>query len=84
MKFENKVYDVLKWLCLIALPAASVFYAALDGAFGWGYTETVTTVIAAVSAFLGSLIGISTKSYSNDILALDAEVETIVEEDINA
>ena len=84
MKFDNKVYDVLKWLCLIALPAVSVFYAALDGAFGWGYTETVTTVLAAVGAFLGSLIGISAKSYSNDTLVLDAEVETIVEEDANA
>jgi hypothetical protein len=40
-----------------------VFYAALDGAFGWGYTQTVTTVIAAVSTFLGALIGISTKAY---------------------
>lgn len=84
MKFDNKVYDVLKWLCLIALPAASVFYAALDGAFGWGYTETVTTVIAAVGAFLGSLIGISAKSYGNDIVVLDAEVEIPVEEDANA
>lgn len=77
MKFENKVYDVLKWLCLIALPAASVFYAALDGAFGWGYTETVTTVIAAVGAFLGSLIGISAKSYSGEAIDLNAEVETV-------
>lgn len=65
MKFENKVYDVLKWICLIALPACSVFYAALDGAFGWGYTDTVTTVLAAIAAFMGSLIGISTKSYKD-------------------
>lgn len=66
MAFENKVYDVLKWLCLIFLPAAAVFYAALDGAFGWGYTETVSTVIAAVAAFIGALIGVSTKSYNAD------------------
>ena len=66
MKFDNKVYDVLKWMCLIFFPALSVFYAALDGAFGWGYTVTVCTVIAAVEAFLGSLIGISTKSYNGE------------------
>ena len=66
MKFENSVYDVLKWACLIFLPAASVFYAALDGAFGWGYTQTVTTVIAAVTTFLGTLIGISTKAYTSE------------------
>lgn len=64
MMFDNKVYDALKWLCLIGLPAVSVLYAALDGVFGWGYTETVTTVIAATATFIGTCIGISTKSYN--------------------
>lgn len=59
MRLENKVYDVLKWMCLIFLPAASVLYSALDGVFGWGYGKEVTTVIAAVSTFIGSLIGLS-------------------------
>ena len=66
MKLNDALYDVLKWLCLIALPAASVFYAALDGAFGWGYTQTVTTVIAAVETFLGALIGISNAEYNKE------------------
>jgi len=65
MQFDNKVYDILKWVCLIFLPALSVFYAALDGAFGCGYVDTVCTVIAAVGAFLGALIGVSTKEYNN-------------------
>lgn len=73
MQFTNNVYDFLKWLCLIALPAASVFYAALDGAFGWGYINTVTTVIAAVAAFIGTLIGISTKAYNNKETQPDGE-----------
>lgn len=64
MKFDNRVYDILKWLCLIFLPAASAFYAALDGAFGWGYTSTVCAVIAAVGTFIGALIGVSTKAYN--------------------
>ena len=66
MKLSNKVYDVLKWVVLIFLPAAGVFYAALDGAFGWGYTETVTTVLAALAAFLGALIGVSSAEYKKD------------------
>ena len=66
MVFSNKVYDALKWIVLIFLPAAGVFYAALDGAFGWGYTETVTTVLAAVAAFLGALIGVSSAGYRKD------------------
>ena len=66
MKFENKVYDVLKWLCLIALPAASILFRALDGSFGWGYAEVVDAVVDAVAVFIGTLIGISTKSYNGE------------------
>lgn len=65
MKLDNKVYDILKWICLIFFPALSVFYATLDAAFAWGYTNTVCTVIAAVGTFIGALIGISTKAYNN-------------------
>lgn len=61
MKLQNKTYDVLKWLCLIALPAVSVFYSALDGVFALGAREQVTTLIAAAEAFLGALIGVSAK-----------------------
>ena len=63
MRFENRVYDVLKWICLIFLPAVAVLYSAVDGVFGWGYTATVTTIISAIETFIGSMIGISTKSY---------------------
>lgn len=34
LKFDDKVYDALKWLCLIALPALSVLYSALAGVWG--------------------------------------------------
>lgn len=66
MRFENRVYDVLKWICLIFLPAVAVLYSAVDGVFGWGYTATVTTIISAIEAFIGSMIGISTKSYQKE------------------
>ena len=66
MKFENRVYDVLKWICLIFLPAVAVLYSAVDGGFGWGYTATVTTIISAIEAFIGSMIGISTKAYRKE------------------
>lgn len=66
MVLKDKAYNFLKWLCLIALPAISVFFATLDGVFCWGYTDIVTTVIAAVEAFLGTLIGISTYGFYKD------------------
>lgn len=66
LQLNNKVYDVLKWLCLIALPALSVLYGVLAGVWGWGYTEEVSTTVNAVVAFVGALIGLSTASYNGD------------------
>ena len=67
MKISNKLYDILKWLCLIALPAASVLYSALAGVWGWAYAQEVATTINAVVAFVGALIGVSTANYKKDI-----------------
>ena len=67
LQFDNRVYDILKWLCLIALPAASVLYSALAGVWGWAYAQEVATTINAVVAFVGALIGISTANYKKDI-----------------
>ena len=67
LQFENRVYDILKWLCLIALPASSVLYSALAGVWGWSYAQEVATTINAVVAFVGALIGISSANYKKDI-----------------
>lgn len=66
MKFElnNKVYDVLKWMALIALPALAVLYNVLAGVWGWPYASEVSTTINAVIAFIGTLIGISTGAFN--------------------
>ena len=66
MKFElsNKVYDVLKWLALIALPALAVLYNVLAGVWGWPYASEVSTTINAVIAFIGALIGVSTAAFN--------------------
>ena len=64
LQFNDKVYNILKWLCLIALPALSVLYSGLAGVWGWPYAQEVATTINAVVAFVGAFIGISTASYN--------------------
>ena len=64
IQLNDKVYDVLKWVCLIALPALGVLYAALSGLWGWPYTKEVVGTIAAVETFLGALLGVSTAQYN--------------------
>ncbi|MBQ6765334.1 MAG: hypothetical protein IJP45_09165 [Paludibacteraceae bacterium] len=64
MKFPDKVYEFLKWFCLICLPACSTCLFAIGSIFGWTFTEQVTGVIAAVTTLIGALIGISTANYN--------------------
>lgn len=64
MKLPDKVYDILKWLVLVVIPALTTLYAVCDKVFGIGYAETVTTLSAAVCTCLGAIIGISTAQYN--------------------
>lgn len=63
MTLSNKVYDVLKALVTVAIPACTTFYVTLDSIFGWGFGDTVAKVSAAVCTLLGSLMGISSANY---------------------
>ena len=59
MVLSDKVYNVLKWICLIALPAIAVFYFAISKIWGLPYGAEITATINAVAVLIGSLIGIS-------------------------
>lgn len=69
MKLPDKVYDTLKWICLVFLPCFSTFFYALDHIFGWQLAGTVCGVIAAVTAFIGGLLGVSTAQYNKEVKA---------------
>ena len=66
LQLNNRVYDVLKWLCMIVLPACAVLYSALAGVWGWPYEQEVSTTINAIVVFVGALIGVSTASYRKE------------------
>ena len=57
---SNKVYDVLKFIAQIVLPAVATLYFALASIWGLPYGEQIVGTITAVDAFLGALLGIST------------------------
>lgn len=60
---SNKVYDVLKYIAQIVLPAVATLYFALSQIWGLPYGEEVVGTITAIDAFLGALLGISTMIY---------------------
>ncbi len=64
MKMSNKVYDVLKWIAQILLPALGTLYFALSKVWGLPFATEVVGTITAVDAFLGAVLGISTSQYN--------------------
>ena len=67
MKLNNKVYDAMKWIVMIVLPAISALYVGLGSIWGWPYIEQVAGSISCVTVFLGALLGISTAKYNKDV-----------------
>ena len=64
MMMSNKVYDVLKYIALIVLPALGTLYFALAKIWGFPYGTEIVGTISAVDAFLGALLKISTDQYN--------------------
>ena len=60
----NKVYDVLKWVALIALDALGICYKTLAAIWGWPFGDEVLATCTAVSLCIGALLGISTAQYN--------------------
>ena len=63
MKMTNKIYDVLKYIALIVLPAIGTLYFAVAGIWGLPYGEQIVG-ITAVDTFLGALLGLSAYKYN--------------------
>ena len=67
MLISNKTYDILKWIAQMLLPAIGTLYFALAGIWGFPYGEQVVGTITAIDAFLGAILGISTKMYNKEV-----------------
>lgn len=65
-KMSDKVYDLLKWIALIFIPAIGTLYFALAGIWGFPYAEAIVGTLTAVDTFLGAILGISTSMYKKN------------------
>ena len=64
MKIPDKVYDVLKWIVIIVIPAVTTAYVGLAAVWGWPYAEPIAKPSAIVCTLLGAILGISTINYN--------------------
>lgn len=97
MKLSNRLYDTLKWITTIVLPALGTLYFALSGIWGFPYGEQIVGTITAIVTFLGVILGISNYQYKEDgqtqmfnedllkdMVGYDERVEDIEESEVDA
>ena len=66
MKLPDKVYDILKWIVTIVIPAILTFYGVVGTTCNITYTQEVLTIGTAFDTMLGTILGISTISYNKN------------------
>lgn len=71
MKLNDKVYDIMKWVVVLLLPALELAYGKLAGVWGLPFVDQIPETINIVTIFLGSVLAISTAEYNKDYGFLD-------------
>ena len=62
--FNDKIYNILKYVAMIVLPALAIFVRGFFPIWGIPYGEQISATIVALNALLGALLGISTIAYN--------------------
>ena len=65
---SNKVYDILKDIALVYLPALGTLYGALAAIWGLPFGEEIVATIIAVDTFLGAILKISNVNYKKNLV----------------
>lgn len=62
--FSNKVYDILKQIALIVLPATASLCYTFATIWGLSHAQEIAATITAIDAFLGIILGLSSNQYN--------------------
>ena len=66
MKLPNHIYDALKWLCILCLPAAATLYSVISAVWHLPYGDEIPKTLIAIGTFIGAVLGISNIQYNAD------------------
>jgi hypothetical protein len=61
--FSQPLYDRLKFIAQIILPALGTFIFAVGGLWGWRYTVQTVGTITSLDLFLGAILQFSSAQY---------------------
>lgn len=71
---SNQLYDALKYIAQIVLPALGTFYFAVAQIWGLPFATKVVGSITAADVFLGVLLGLATTAYTRSGAAYDGDM----------
>lgn len=66
MQMSDKTYDNMKWIVWAVLPALATLIGSLGVTLGWANTDIYVTIITAITAFLGTVTGVSNRNYNKE------------------
>ena len=78
MKLNDSVYNVLKWLALLVLPASATLVKAVFPVWNLPYADAIATTLTSIATFIGVIIGVSQATISSESKV--TEVTTDAEE----
>lgn len=73
----SSIYNKLKFMALVLLPALSTLYFTLGNAWDFPNIEQVIGSIAAIDTFLGAIIGLSSASYRASDARYDGTINVV-------
>ena len=74
---SSALYDILKQLALVILPALGTLYFALAQIWNLPYAEEIVGSIVAVDTFLGVVLHISKTQYNNSDERFDGTMRIV-------
>ncbi len=80
-KMSNKVYNILKYISVIVIPAIVLFINTLGQIWDWEHTTEITASISALGVFIGALIQVSSSKYAKKIENLYSTPDEATQED---
>ena len=66
MKINNSLYDVLKWIAILFLPALAILVKTVFAIWQIPLGDQISATIIAIQVFLGAILGVSSLNYNKE------------------
>ena len=63
---NNKVFDIIRFIGEIVLPALGALYFGIAKIWGFPFGQEVVGTIAVITTFIGAIVGVSRKKYNDE------------------